>query len=120
MSNKLSIDELEISEQIYQAHRLYRDFEESKYKAGRREGYVDTLPMHEETVEELEKVLEMYAASCDKDMQAVIDISNHLLDCDMNMSLVVASSPVARYNRANSRQYQNKTRSYKGKSGGHR
>lgn len=118
MSNILSVNETEVAEQIYQAHRVYQDFEEDKHREFNMKGEVETLPVHDESQEEIEGTFNKYAAVCERDMEAIIGMVNAFKGCDMNMSNVVASSPLRRQNIMEKRIYRNRARTNKGQRGG--
>ena len=118
MSNILSVNETEVAEQIYQAHRVYPDFQEDKHREFNMKGEVETLPVHDESQEEIEGIFNKYAAVCERDMEAIIGMVNAFKGCDMNMSNVVASSPLRRQNIMEKRIYRNRARTNKGQRGG--
>ena len=79
---------------------------------------VETLPVHDESQEEIEETFNKYAAVCERDMEAIIGMVNAFKGCDMNMSNVVASSPLRRQNIMEKRIYRNRARTNKGQRGG--
>lgn len=81
---------------------------------------VETLPVHDESQEEIEETFNKYAAVCERDMEAIIGMVNAFKGCDMNMSNVVASSPLRRQNIMEKRIYRNRARTNKGQRGGRR